>query len=103
MNTMAHTTINNAASLQPELVEASAQLMPTATIAAALTATEHAVLHLLATGRSNAQIGQCLGRSSKTVRNQLTRVYAKLGVINRAEAVAVHMRMEFRRGRQGAS
>lgn len=100
---MAHTTINNAAALQPELVEASAQLMPTATIAAALTATEHAVLHLLATGRSNAQIGQCLGRSSKTVRNQLTRVYTKLGVVNRAEAVAVHMRMEFRRGTQGAS
>jgi DNA-binding CsgD family transcriptional regulator len=63
----------------------------------ALTAAEHAVLHWLAAGRSNAQIGLCLGRSEKTVRNQLTRVYAKLGVVNRAEAVAAHMRMEFAR------
>jgi DNA-binding NarL/FixJ family response regulator len=54
---------------------------------------------LLAHGRSNAQIGQCLARSEKTVRNRLTRIYANLGVANRAEAVAVQMRMEFDRGR----
>ena len=77
--------------------EAPVRLMPTATVVAALTATEHTVLHLLAAGRSNAQIGQCLGRSEKTIRNQLTRVYAKLGVSNRAQAVAVHMRWEFGR------
>ena len=103
---MTHTTTIDAASARAELEspiilslskEAPVPSMPTATVAAALTATEHAVLHLLAAGRSDAQIGQCLGRSNKTVRNQLTRVYAKLGVANRAEAVAVHMRMEFRR------
>lgn len=66
---------------------------------AALTIAEHTVLHLLACGRSNAQIGQCLGRSEKTIRNRLTRIYTKLGVANRAEAVAVHMRMEFERAR----
>ena len=60
-----------------------------------LTAIERAVLHRLAAGHTNAQIGQQLGRSEKTVRNRLTRVYAKLGVANRAQAVAVHMRMEF--------
>lgn len=60
-----------------------------------LTAIERAVLQRLAAGHTNAQIGQHLGRSEKTVRNRLTRVYAKLGVANRAQAVAVHMRMEF--------
>jgi DNA-binding NarL/FixJ family response regulator len=60
-----------------------------------LTAIERAVLQRLAAGHTNAQIGQHLGRSEKTVRNRLTRVYAKLGVVNRAQAVAVHMRMEF--------
>ena len=70
-----------------------------ATPAATLTANEHVVLRLLASGRSNAQIGQCLARSEKTVRNWLTCIYTKLGVANRAEAVAVHMRMEFDRGR----
>jgi Bacterial regulatory proteins, luxR family len=50
--------------------------------------------NLLAAGRTNAQIGQCAGRSEKAIRNQLTHVYAKLGVANRAEAVAVHMRAQ---------
>ena len=103
---MTHTTTIDAASARAEpespivlslSKEAPAPSMPKVTDAASLTAAEHAVLHWLATGRSNAQIGQCVGRSAKTVRNQLTRVYAKLGVANRAEAVAVHMRMEFRR------
>ena len=52
---------------------------------------ETTMLQLIAAGRSNAQIGQCLGRSEKTVRNQLTRVYAKLGAANRAEAVSLFL------------
>ena len=60
-----------------------------------LSAIERAVLQRLAAGHTNTQIGQHLGRSEKTVRNRLTRVYAKLGVSNRAQAVAAHMRMEF--------
>lgn len=63
-----------------------------------LTANVHALLRCLAAGCTNAQIASRSKRSEKTVRNQLTRVYAKLGVANRAAAVAVHMRMEFRRG-----
>lgn len=53
---------------------------------------EQRLLNWLAAGRTNAQIGLCSGRSEKTIRNQLTQVYAKLGVVNRAEAVAVHVR-----------
>lgn len=50
---------------------------------------ERQLLDWLAAGRTNAQIGCCTGRSEKTVRNQLTRIHAKLGVVNRAQAVAV--------------
>ncbi len=63
-------------------------------VLAPLTPAERTVLHRLAAGHTNAQIGEYLGRSEKTVRNQLTRVYAKLGVGNRTAAVAMHMRME---------
>jgi DNA-binding CsgD family transcriptional regulator len=55
---------------------------------------EQRLLDWLAAGRTNAQIGQCVGRSEKTIRNHLTCIYAKLGVVNRAEAVAVHLRAE---------
>ena len=107
---MTHALTIDAASVRAELEspiilslskEAPVLLIHHTIKSSALTTAEHAVLHWLAAGRSNAQIGQCLRRSEKTVRNQLTRVYAKLGVANRAEAVAVHMRMEFgRRGRR---
>lgn len=62
-----------------------------------LTSAELGVLRRLAAGHTNAQIAQHVGRSEKTVRNHLTRVYAKLGVVNRTEAVAVHLRMEYAR------
>ncbi len=60
-----------------------------------LTITERAVLHRLAAGRTNARIGQHVGRSEKTVRNRPTRVYVNLGVVNRARDFAAHMHMEF--------
>ena len=57
-----------------------------------LTPNERRLLEWLAAGRTNAQIARCVNRSDKTVSNQLTRVYAKLGVVNRTEAVAVFLR-----------
>ena len=59
---------------------------------ATLTDREHMLLQLLAGGLTNAQIGQRVHRSEKTVRNQLTRVYEKLGAGNRAEAAALYCR-----------
>lgn len=56
-----------------------------------LTEREHCLLGLLAEGFTNAQIGQRVHRSEKTVRNQLTRIYQKLGAANRAEAVALYL------------
>ncbi len=55
----------------------------------ALTAREREVYDYLHLGYTNAQIACALGTSDRTVRNQLSRVYAKLGVANRAEAVGL--------------
>jgi DNA-binding NarL/FixJ family response regulator len=56
-----------------------------------LTAREHMLLRLLAEGLTNVQVGRTLHRSEKTVRNQLTHLYRKLGAANRAEAVALYL------------
>jgi DNA-binding CsgD family transcriptional regulator len=60
-----------------------------ARVAPALTGAEHEVLSYLALGYSNSQIAHARGNAERTVRNQLSSAYAKLGVGSRAEAVAV--------------
>jgi DNA-binding NarL/FixJ family response regulator len=52
-----------------------------------LSAREREILELLAAGRSNAQIAQTLFLSQKTVRNNVSNVFAKLQVADRAEAI----------------
>ncbi|GAA4256035.1 response regulator transcription factor [Dactylosporangium darangshiense] len=52
-----------------------------------LSAREREILELLAAGRSNAQIAQALFLSQKTVRNNVSNVFAKLQVADRAEAI----------------
>ena len=100
---MTHALTIDAASVRAELEspivlslskEAPAPLTPKAADAVALTTAEHAVMHWLAAGRSNAQIGLCMGRSERTVGNQLTGLFAKLGAANRTQAVAMHLRIE---------
>ena len=71
--------------VMPELASADARRVR-------LTPNEVHMLEWLAAGRTNAQIAQCVGRSAKTIGNQLTSVYAKLGAVNRAEAVAIYLR-----------
>lgn len=51
-----------------------------------LSAREREVLAGLAGGESNARIARQLGVSEKTVRNQLSSVFAKLGVADRVQA-----------------
>ena len=53
-----------------------------------LTEREEALLRLLSDGLDNAHIAERLYLSPKTVRNQLSELYAKLGVRSRSEAVA---------------
>jgi len=54
-----------------------------------LTPREREVLSYLHLGYTNQQIGLALGSASRTVRNQLSSIYTKLGVSGRTEAVAV--------------
>lgn len=48
---------------------------------------EREILALLCEGDSNAQIGWKLGISEKTVRNHVSRLFAKIGVHSRSEAI----------------
>jgi two-component system response regulator DegU len=50
------------------------------------------VLHLFAHGALPSQVAQQLYVSPKTVKNHLSHIYAKLGVANRTQAVAVAIR-----------
>lgn len=54
-----------------------------------LTSSEHEVLLLIARGLDNGAIADALSKSEKTVRNQVTSIFAKLGVSSRAQAVAI--------------
>jgi DNA-binding CsgD family transcriptional regulator len=68
----------------------SAAPLPVASAAglASLSPREREVLGYLHLGYTNQQIGLALGSAARTVRNQLSRVYDKLGISTRAEAVA---------------
>ncbi|MBT9595260.1 MAG: helix-turn-helix transcriptional regulator [Vitreoscilla sp.] len=52
-----------------------------------LSATEADIMRWLAAGKSNLEIATLRGRSPATVRNQLHRVYRKLGARTRGQAV----------------
>lgn len=54
-----------------------------------LTSVERELLKWVAAGRTNSEIAALRGRSEATVRNQLTVVFKKLGVSNRAAATRV--------------
>jgi DNA-binding NarL/FixJ family response regulator len=57
-----------------------------------LTEREHAILRLLASGLTNAAIGQRLALAEGTVRNHVSAILAKLEVADRAQATAVAWR-----------
>jgi len=54
---------------------------------AQLSPRQREMLELLAQGRDNAQIAATLGLSDKTVRNQVSAIFDKLGVQTRAQAI----------------
>ncbi len=56
---------------------------------AALTPAEAAVMELVAKGLNNRRIAEQLGKSEKTVRNQLSTILDKLGVESRAQAIVM--------------
>ncbi|MGL5819828.1 MAG: response regulator [Phycicoccus sp.] len=58
-----------------------------------LTDREIAILTMLADSRSTAGIARALGLSEKTVRNQLTGMFGKLGVSDRVQAALLAQRL----------
>jgi DNA-binding NarL/FixJ family response regulator len=54
-----------------------------------LTTSEHEVLALVARGLDNGTIADALAKSEKTVRNQVSSIFTKLGVRTRAQAIVL--------------
>ena len=69
------------------IVTLTSKAAPSAWAAWGLTRAEEAILRALVEGGSNADIGRALFISPETVRTHLTRIYRKLGVRSRLEAV----------------
>jgi len=57
-----------------------------------ITAREHDVLRLMVEGLPNKQIAQRLGIGEKTVKTHVSRVLAKLGVVDRTQAAVLAIR-----------
>jgi DNA-binding NarL/FixJ family response regulator len=60
---------------------------PVAPVFPGLSTREHDVLGLMAAGASNAEIARRLGLSEKTVRNNVSSIFAKLRVADRPSAI----------------
>ena len=67
-------------------LSARSQAVPAISLAEPLSARERDVLRLLATGRSNKEIGTELNITEGTVKNHMTNVRGKLGVLDRTQA-----------------
>ena len=61
---------------------------------AGLTPAEAAILDLVVEGLDNRSIALRLGKSEKTVRNQLSEIFGKLGVHSRAQAIVLALSPE---------
>jgi LuxR family transcriptional regulator, maltose regulon positive regulatory protein len=61
---------------------------PTAAIAEPLSGRERAILNLIAQGQSDKEIARMLSISPETVKSHVKRVFVKLSVQKRAQAVA---------------
>jgi DNA-binding NarL/FixJ family response regulator len=70
-----------------------AMLRRATAVATQLTSREHDVLKLLADGLSAAEIGSRIHLSESTVKSHLAKIYQKLGVTNRAQALVTAMRI----------
>ena len=71
------------------LGEDGREQQPRAARAAGLTGAEVEVLKLVAQGLDNRSIAERLGKREKTVRNQLSLIFSKLGVKSRSQAIVL--------------
>lgn len=70
-------------------------------LADAFSGRQREVLTLLARGQSNAQVAEALFVSENTVRNHLTGVYTRIGVMTAREAIAWAWKSGFMEGDEG--
>lgn len=73
-------------------VQGLARPAPRRALLESLTPREREVVSYLELGYTNAEIALACGTAPRTVRNQLSSVFAKLGASTRAEAVAILLR-----------
>jgi non-specific serine/threonine protein kinase len=78
-----------ALSLDEAIVEGMAAAAPEATPVSRISPREREILILMSAGQSNRAIGETLFISERTVDSHVARIYHKLEVRNRAEAIAV--------------
>jgi DNA-binding NarL/FixJ family response regulator len=89
-------TILAAGVVRPALDAASARTPHEPGPLDGLTTRERQVLALLATGLPTTRIAEQLGLAPKTVNNNLSNIFAKLGVSSRTEAVVIAQRSGLR-------
>ena len=65
--------------------------LPDMAVVEPLTDRETEILDLIADGRSNAEIAQALMLEEKTVKNHITRLYSKLGITSRYDAIRLRL------------
>ena len=65
--------------------------LPDLPVVEPLTGRETQILHLIADGRSNAEIAEALILEEKTVKNHITRLYSKLGITSRYDAIRLRL------------
>ena len=80
------------AALEPEVAARLIERMAEGERGDELSGRELEVLRLLAAGASNKAVATQLNLSENTVKTHISRIFAKLGVQSRAEAVAVALR-----------
>lgn len=80
------------ASIEARLLGSLERLEHSGQETVALTERERTILHLIARGYSNKTIGDTLHLAERTVKLSVTIIFQKLGVTNRAEAVARALR-----------
>lgn len=90
-------------SLLNELASRDAPTLPTAAEVQQLTRREREVLTLMANGRTNSQIARDLFLSEATVKTHVHRIFLKLGITDRAQAVSVAFRSGLVRAGPGDS
>lgn len=80
--------VGAAAGDAPELALASADMDDPSTGELGLSAREHDIMEWVRAGKTNQEIGMILNISAFTVKNHIQRIFKKLNVVNRAQAVS---------------